>query len=70
MLVQKSIGGDYAVVHWDGTSWTESYSSAVKYLTLWANGPNDAWIGGFISPELKHWDGNGLTLPYPWAHLE
>ena len=66
ILVQKSVGGDYAVVHWDGTSWTESYSSAVKYLTLWANGPNDAWIGGFISPELKHWDGatwSNVTIP-------
>lgn len=59
-------GTDYVVLHWDGTSWTESYSSTVRYITLWANGPSDAWIGGFISPELKHWDGatwSNVTIP-------
>lgn len=57
---------DTVVLHWDGTSWTESYSSTTDYITLWANGPNDAWIGGFISPYLKHWNGvtwSTVTVP-------
>ena len=55
---RKEIGSAFVVLHWDGTSWTESVSLPGFFIySFWANGPNDAWVGGTAPDCLKHWDG-------------
>lgn len=56
----------FVVLHWDGTSWSESLSGTGSVFSIWANGPNDAWVGLEAPDYLKHWDGvswTNVTVP-------
>jgi hypothetical protein len=47
--------GAGTILHWDGTAVREVYRhTAVTGLSVWASGPNDAWVAG--QPGF-HWDG-------------
>lgn len=41
------VGGNGAIQHWDGATWTASETGASTFLTsVWASGPNDVWAVG------------------------
>jgi hypothetical protein len=58
--------GDYVLMHWDGSSWSDVKQEApvaavwVPTGPIWGTGSDDVWVG--MSDGLVHWDGRGWSV--------
>jgi hypothetical protein len=60
---ERSFQGGHAILHWDGTSWTD-VAGTEPYVGVWGSGPRDVWAVADNS-WIAHWDGSEWTSDRP-----
>jgi hypothetical protein len=65
-----AVGGQGAVLHWDGSAWAAGAITGVERFTgVWGSAPDDVWAVGYVGSgsvpdggRIFHWDGSSWTI--------